>query len=68
MTTNVDMRVRRVLIKPVGLWAGLSTSQPRAGLVFLAGRQVHCAVIHPEMGKISELLNDKKVGSMLQII
>lgn len=50
--TKVD---QRVLIKPVGLWAGLSASQPSAGLVFLAGGQVHHAVIHPEMGKIAVL-------------
>jgi len=47
----------------VGLWAGLSASQPSNLLVFLAGRQVHHAVIHPEMVKIAELLNDKRVGS-----
>lgn len=61
--TKVDMRAQRVLIKPVGLWAGLSGSQPSAGLVFLAGGQVHHAVIHPETGKIAEHLNDKRVGS-----
>lgn len=58
------MRVQRVLIKPVGLWAGLSTSQLSTGLVPLAGRQVCHPVIHPEMGKIAELLNDERMSSL----
>lgn len=59
------MRVQRLLIKPVGLWAGLSTSrQLSTGLVPLAGRQVHHPAIHPEMGKIAELLNDKRMSRL----